>query len=66
MYRRLAETFDKIEVPESASVLVISGSETLCSVVGLDRKNITSAEYPEFNMLDLAFDDETFDVVISD
>ncbi len=46
-------------------VLSISGSEKLCRVLGFDASSIIDASYPESNILHLAFEDESFHVVIS-
>ena len=50
----------------SAKVLSISHSEPLAHVLGFGDENITDASYPEVNVLELPYDDESFDAVISD
>lgn len=47
-------------------VLSISGSQKLCTVLGFPEESITDASYPEYNVLDLPFEDGEFDAVISD
>lgn len=63
MYERLSEYAGKLE---GEKVLSISHSERLCGLLGFDEDAITDASYPEANILDLTFDDETFDCVVSD
>ncbi|WP_287740069.1 class I SAM-dependent methyltransferase [Diaphorobacter sp.] len=63
MYRTLAG----VPLPaRRGSVLSISGSDRLCEVMGIEPTAITKADYPEHNMLDLQFADESFDFVLSD
>lgn len=44
----------------------ISHSENLADLVGLQASEIVSADYPEHNFLSLAFNDESFDYILSD
>jgi SAM-dependent methyltransferase len=64
MYRRLAECMSSHT--DGQKVLAISHSAPLCRLVGLGRCQITEADYPDVNMLQLPFADESFDYVISD
>lgn len=50
----------------SGRVLSISHSENLADLVGLEPSEIVPANYPEHNFLSLAFEDESFDHVLSD
>lgn len=64
MYRAVAKAAPKI--CPGADVLSISGSEGLLDVLGVERPNLTVAQYPEVSMLSLPYDDKTFDLVLSD
>jgi SAM-dependent methyltransferase len=44
----------------------VSGSQHLGEVIGLNAQTIISADYPEHNVLDLVFADDSFDVVLFD
>jgi SAM-dependent methyltransferase len=50
----------------NAKVLSISGSKTICQILGLDVATVVEANYPECSMLDLPFATESFDYVVSD
>lgn len=65
MYKRFNESL-RVERDSSAKVLSISHSEKLCTVLGFDSSSIIDASYPEFNILDLPFEDNYFDAVVSD
>ena len=47
-------------------VLSISYSDYLCRLIGAKDEQIISAAYPEYNICNLDFPDETFDAVVSD
>jgi SAM-dependent methyltransferase len=65
MYRELGGIF-RDAAPDSR-VLCISDSLPLAKILGLGGANITQADYPEHNIIDLAaFDEGTFDFIISD
>jgi SAM-dependent methyltransferase len=66
MYRHLAELFRGIGVDKEASVLAISGSKTLCELLGFPDTRITIADYPAYDIMNLSFGDETFDFIVSD
>ena len=66
MYKHLKHLFSAIEIPPDSKVLSISGSERLCKVLGFTDEQITSADYPEHNLMALNFEDSTFDFVVSD
>ena len=66
MYKHLASVFKPIEIEKTAKVLAISGSERLCKVMGFDESQLTVADYPEYNILDLDFPDGSFDFIVSD
>lgn len=63
MYRHLAQ-FDGAIPP--GRVLSISGSQSLCRVLGVADAAITDASYPEANVLDLPIEDAAFSGVVSD
>ncbi|QJD58202.1 class I SAM-dependent methyltransferase [Pseudomonas sp. gcc21] len=65
MYRRLGFVGEGLPVREG-KVLSISHSKSLIDVLGLDPSEVFEANYPEHNMLSLDFDDNTFDIVLSD
>ena len=64
MYKHLS----KYSEPRSADlrVLSISHSNHLANLLGFTNNQITDAEYPEFNILDLPFKDGEFDAIVSD
>lgn len=63
MYRHLS----KVLTDEGGGeILSISGSNYLAGLINSDRSRVIDANYPEYNMLDLAFDDNRFDYVVSD
>ena len=47
-------------------VLSISLSDHLCRVLGFGEQQIYKANYPEYDVFDLSFEDEEFDCVVSD
>lgn len=65
MYDRLQSIGSKLP-RKSGRVLSISRSENLADLIGLEPNEIVSANYPEHNFLSLAFEDESFDYVLSD
>lgn len=65
MYRRLSNICLDINTPETR-VLSISNSRHLANVIGLANANVFNACYPEYDILSLPFQDESFDVVVSD
>jgi len=65
MYRHFSQNHKKHR-DKSLKVLSISGSEKLCYILGFDKTSIQDASYPEFNILNLPFKDESFDAVVSD
>jgi SAM-dependent methyltransferase len=67
MYERLPRIFAKIPERDGfQKVLSISHSRNVCEMVGLGQAEITEANYPQVNILDLPFAEESFDVVVSD
>lgn len=65
MYKRLAEVGRVLPV-RCGRVLSIGHSENLCDVLGLVPTEVVEANYPQYNMLSLAFPDNSFDFVLSD
>ncbi len=51
---------------EDLSVLSIGHSEVLASLLGFNQNQITDASYPEFNVLNLPFENNAFDAIVSD
>ena len=64
-YRYISENFGTSRLPD-LKVLSISHSEKLATTLGFSNDQIFDAAYPEFNVLDLPFEDCQFDVVVSD
>ncbi len=64
MYRRLSRY--RPAKPSQLRVLSISGSWELCFHLGFVREQVTNTTYPDVNLLDLPYADNSFDVVISD
>jgi SAM-dependent methyltransferase len=65
MYEHFKEKF-RADRKKNLKVLSISGSEKLCYLLGFDEESIQKVTYPEHNILNLPFEDETFDAVVSD
>lgn len=64
MYHRLSQF--RISEQPCVKVLSISHSKPLCYLLGFDNHQITEANYPEYNILNLPFSDDQFDYVVSD
>jgi SAM-dependent methyltransferase len=64
MYRRL-EHF-RVKAGSNQAALSISGSVELCRLLGFDTSQVTEADHPEFDVLELPFEDSSFDAVVSD
>ena len=65
MYRSIRSSCSNLCSP-SAKVLSISNSQEIVSLLGLGDVNIYNACYPEYDILSLPFEDESFDLVVSD
>jgi SAM-dependent methyltransferase len=66
MYRALKDVFGQWDSP-SKQVLAISKSRIFgVDVLGLKKSRYVEADYPEFNILHLPFDEDAFDFCISD
>jgi SAM-dependent methyltransferase len=65
MYDRLRSVGPRLPAG-NGRVLSISHSENLVDLVGLEPTEIVPADYPEHDFLSLAFEDESFDYVLSD
>ena len=65
MYKRLEMAAPKL-IHKNGRVLSISHSSNLSDLVSLQPEEIISADYPEHNILALAFPDASFNYVISD
>ncbi|MDD5634514.1 MAG: class I SAM-dependent methyltransferase [Candidatus Omnitrophica bacterium] len=62
MYDHLSRVFDGLDAKkEGVKILSVSRSRRLCQVFRLKRGEITEANYPEYNIIDLPFDDNFFD-----
>jgi SAM-dependent methyltransferase len=46
--------------------LTIGGSAPFATQIGLDKADVLEAGFPQYNMLDLPFSDDQFDLVLSD
>jgi SAM-dependent methyltransferase len=67
MYDHLRTVFTACNFETSrARILSISGSNKLIDLLGLKDPVIVEANYPDHNMLELDFDDNEFDFVVSD
>ncbi len=65
MYEHIAENYGKHR-QKDLKVLSISGSKRLCLILGFDEASICDTSYPEVDVLNLPFDDASFDAVVSD
>ena len=63
MYKKIAECFKK---PMAGKILGISGIENFYPIINKEHSNITEGHYPEVDMQELPFQDNSFDYVISD
>lgn len=64
MYKALEDLQNHSEGVQS--VLSVSGSERMADAFGIDRTCLTSVDYPEVSLLDLPFDDNSFDAILAD
>lgn len=64
MYQKLARF--KSEGAQNERVLSISGSADLCRILGFADPNIVDTAYPDVSLLDLPFEDNSFDALVSD
>ena len=64
MYRRLAEVGQRLP-SKSGRILAISRSRPICGYMGIEGEFV-DADYPQANMSDLQFPNESFDFVASD
>lgn len=64
MYRRLSRFCRPRDT--HLKVLSISDSGILAIILGFHNEQITNVTYPEHNLLNLPFEDEEFDAVVSD
>jgi len=64
MYHRIAKATQGFHY--DGQVLSISHSDYLCKLIGAKDEQIISAAYPEYNICNLDFSDETFNAVVSD
>ncbi len=64
MYNHLSKYFESR--PKEHRVLSISHSEILGRLLGYADNQITDVVYPDINILNLPFEDEEFDAVVSD
>ncbi len=65
MYRHLAEVGQRLPC-RAGQALSVSHSENLLHVLGVEPTQLTMANYPEHNFIDLQFPDASFDFVVSD
>ena len=64
MYQRIGEIMSELD-DVGREALSISHSDALCDLI--DKPvNVTEANFPEHNILDLGFEDDGFDYVVSD
>ena len=65
MYRRMENILAAHDRDDKIG-LVVSGSERLAEIVGLQRTKCIRAEFPRFDITNLPFEPSTFDFIISD
>ncbi|HGY11000.1 MAG TPA: class I SAM-dependent methyltransferase [Desulfobacterales bacterium] len=65
MYEHLRKVLAPIKKAE-LNVLSISDSLDLCIYLGFEKDRITDVSYPEYDVLSLPFEDDSFDVIVSD
>jgi SAM-dependent methyltransferase len=65
MYEYLEKQVSGLISPESTVSLAVSGSGYLAKLVAPQVK-VVHADYPEFNVLSLPYNDNTFDLVVTD
>lgn len=66
MNEHLASVLEPYGDKASRKVLSIGGSRGLCEILGYGEARIFEADYPAYNILDLPFPSDTYDVVVSD
>lgn len=64
MYKELAKF--AVTQSEPKKVLSISGSQTLCKVLGFDDSQIHNVQYPDVSILSLPYPDSSYDALIAD
>ena len=65
MYRHLRQIGADLPIKEG-DVLSISHSQNFCELLGVTPAKLTEANFPEHNILDLKFEDNSFDFVFAD
>lgn len=65
MYKKLADICKELVLVEG-KVLTVGDSTSMLSRVGISANDVTIANYPQENILSLSFEDNTFDIVVSD
>jgi SAM-dependent methyltransferase len=65
MYRHLRQIGTGLPIKEG-DVLSISHSKNFCELLGVTPTRLTEANFPEHNILDLEFEDNSFDFVFAD
>jgi ubiquinone/menaquinone biosynthesis C-methylase UbiE len=63
MYERIKEYFNELM---TGKILSVSGSNNFYQLIDMEASEITEVEYPNVDMQNLPFNDETFDFVLSD
>jgi len=63
MYKRIASAFEN---PISGKILGISELDDIGFLIDKNRSEITTTTYPEIDMQNLPFEEDTFDYVVSD
>jgi SAM-dependent methyltransferase len=65
MYQRLSEVGEALQI-DSGRALSISHSVHLLQLLGVSPTALIEANYPEYSITSLPFDDAEFDIVVSD
>ena len=64
MYRKICEATRDLDL--TGRVLSISESAVLCGEMGISSSQVLQADYPQYDIANLALPDNEFDVVVSD
>ncbi len=63
MYKKIAKIFKE---PMRGGILGVSGVKNFYSLIDMKDSKLIEVDYPEVDMQDLPYDNDSFDFVISD